>query len=48
MKSILFGVVIGIAIYFLIIRPIEMLKTRQWCKEMGYDLPKLKWYQWFI
>ena len=49
-KDILPYIVIGMIIYIAVSRPIRLYKVRKYCKEKGLekDLPKLKWYQWWI
>lgn len=59
MKIILSGIYIsdiilyfifGVIVYLIISRPIGLYKARKYCKEkgLGKDLPKLKWYQWWL
>lgn len=42
--------ILGVILYFLISRPISLWKAREYCKQKGLesDLPKLKWYEWFL
>ena len=49
-KDILPYFLLGLAIYFIISRPISKWKAREYCKEKGLtsDLPKLKWYEWWL
>lgn len=47
-KDILPYFILGLALYFIIQRPILKWKAREYCKSKGLsnDLPKLKWYEW--
>ena len=49
-KDILPYFLIGLALYFLVSRPMSLWKAREYCKQKGLanDLPKLKWYDWWL
>lgn len=49
-KDILPYFILGIIIYFILSRPIGLWKAREYCKSKGLekDLPKLKWYEWWL
>ena len=49
-KDVLPYFILGVIIYFIISRPIGLWKAREYCKSKGLekDLPKLKWYEWWI
>lgn len=49
-KDILPYFLLGLVLCFLISRPIDKWKAREYCKQKGLssDLPKLKWYEWWL
>ena len=49
-KDILPYFILGVIIYFILSRPIDLWKARKYCKSKGLekDLPKLKWYEWWL
>lgn len=48
-KDIVPYIVIGIVLYFVVSRPLETYKAREYCKQRyGDELPKLKWYEWWL
>lgn len=49
-KDIIPYIIIGVVLYFVISRPISLYKARKYCKSKGLekDLPKLKWYEWWL
>ena len=49
-KDILPYFLLGFVLYFLVSRPIQKYKAREYCKQKGLanDLPKLKWYDWWL
>lgn len=49
-KDIIPYIIIGVILYFAISRPISLYKAREYGKSKGLekDLPKLKWYEWWL
>lgn len=48
-KDIFPFILFGVALYFAISRPIEKYKIRKWYQLKYKDeLPKLKWYEWWL
>lgn len=49
-KDILPYFLLGFVLSFLVSRPIQKYKAREYCKQKGLanDLPKLKWYDWWL
>ena len=49
-NDILLYFLLGFVLYFLVSRPIQKHKAREYCKQKGLanDLPKLKWYDWWL
>lgn len=41
-------IIIGLLIYFLVIRPIDKAQLREQLKHEGHIINKLKWYEWFL
>lgn len=43
-------IIIGLILHFIVVRPIEKYKAREYCKNKGLvkDLPKLKLYEWWL
>jgi len=49
-KDILPYFLLGLILYFLIGRPVDKWKAREYCKQKGLvsHLQKLKWYEWWL